>query len=143
MMEPNSRTMVLALGLVMSLLAACGGGNNSASGPMSDPEPLAGTVTMDNQTPWVIEVAWVSKDEEGTAQVVRVSVQAGQQAQLGELAAETEQVFDVVLLVPVETGPRVRRKALVQVNGDRVVQVRASAEDPYDVSITVADGTGR
>jgi|GEM_PF-5373274 hypothetical protein len=135
--------MVLALGLVMSLLAACGGGNNSASGPMSDPEPLAGTVTMDNQTPWVIEVAWVSKDEEGTAQVVRVSVQAGQQAQLGELAAETEQVFDVVLLVPVETGPRVRRKALVQVNGDRVVQVRASAEDPYDVSITVADGTGR
>lgn len=143
MMERNSRTMVLALGLVMSLLAACGGGNNSASGPMSDPEPLAGTVTMDNQTPWVIEVAWVSKDEEGTAQVVRVSVQAGQQAQLGELAAETEQVFDVVLLVPVETGPRVRRKALVQVNGDRVVQVRASAEDPYDVSITVADGTGR
>jgi hypothetical protein len=135
--------MVLALGLVMSLLAACGGGNNSASGPMSDPEPLAGTVTMDNQTPWVIEVAWVSKDEEGTAQVVRVSVQAGQQAQLGELAAETEQVCDVVLLVPVETGPRVRRKALVQVNGDRVVQVRASAEDPYDVSITVADGTGR
>jgi hypothetical protein len=135
--------MVLALGLVMSLLAACGGGNNSASGPMSDPEPLAGTVTMDNQTPWVIEVAWVSKDEEGTAQVVRVSVQAGQQAQLGELAAETEQVFDVVLLVPVETGPRVRRKALVQVNGDRVVQVRAEAEDPYDVSITVADGTGR
>ena len=135
--------MVLALGLVMSLLAACGGGNNSASGPMSDPEPLAGTVTMDNQTPWVIEVAWVSKDEEGTAQVVRVSVQAGQQAQLGELAAETEQVFGVVLLVPVETRPRVRRKALVQVNGDRVVQVRASAEDPYDVSITVADGTGR
>ena len=135
--------MVLALGLVMSLLAACGGGNNSASGPMPDLEPLAGTVTMDNQTPWVIEVAWVSKDEEGTAQVVRVSVQAGQQAQLGELAAETEQVFDVVLLVPVETGPRVRRKALVQVNGDRVVQVRASAEDPYDVSITVADGTGR
>ena len=135
--------MVLALGLVISLLAACGGGNNSASGPMPDLEPLAGTVTMDNQTPWVIEVAWVSKDEEGTAQVVRVSVQAGQQAQLGELAAETEQVFDVVLLVPVETGPRVRRKALVQVNGDRVVQVRAEAEDPYDVSITVADGTGR
>lgn len=135
--------MVLALGLVMSLLAACGGGNNRASGPMPDPEPLAGTVTMDNQTPWVIEVAWVSKDEEGTAQVVRVSVQAGQQAQLGELAAGTEQVFDVVLLVPAETGPRVRRKALVQVNGDRVVQVRAAAEDPYDVSITVADGTGR
>ena len=46
------------LGLLLVMLA-CGGGDDGM-GPEVDPgESLPGTVSIDNRTPWDVEVAWL------------------------------------------------------------------------------------
>jgi len=129
------------LGLLLVVLA-CGGGEDGM-GPEVDPgESLPGTVWIDNRTPWDVEVAWLWVGEDGEAQVWRVSVPAGEMMGLtaAPLAAGAQLTLDLVLLVPPETGPRVRRKAEVRVDGDRVVVVQASADDPFGVEVSVFDG---
>ena len=103
-------------------------------------EVLPGNVSVDNRTPWDVEVAWLWVGEDGEAQVRRVSVPAGQVMGLTDapLAAGAQLTLDLVLLVPPETGPRVRRKAEVRVDGDRIVVVQASADDPFGVDVSIS-----
>ena len=74
------------------------------------------------------------------AQVRRVSVTAGQVMGLTDapLAAGAQLTLDLVLRVPPETGPRVRRKAEVRVDGDRIVVVQASADDTFGVDVSIS-----
>ena len=74
------------------------------------------------------------------AQVRRGSVTAGQVMGLTDapLAAGAQLTLDLVLLVPPETGPRVRREAEVRVDGDRIVVVQASADDPFGVDGSIS-----
>jgi hypothetical protein len=84
---------------------------------------------MDNRTPWEVEAAWLTD-----AALRRVSVPSGRVAALTDtLPAETMLALDLVLQVPADSGPRVRRKADVVIDGDRTLVVSASADDPFDV----------
>ena len=109
-----SRKEAGLLVLLLVVLTACGGGDDDR-GMGTDVGPgevLPGNVSVDNRTPWDVEVAWLWIGEDGEAQVV--------------------------LLVPPETGPRVRRKAEVRVDGDRIVVVQASADDPFGVDGSIS-----
>ena len=103
-----SRKEAGLLVLLLVVLTACGGGDDDR-GMGTDVGP--GEVLPGNVSVDV-EVAWLWIGEDGEAQVV--------------------------LLVPPETGPRVRRKAEVRVDGDRIVVVQASADDPFGVDVSIS-----
>lgn len=137
-----SRKEAGLLVLLLVVLTACGGGDDDR-GMGTDVglgEVLPGNVSVDNRTPWDVEIAWLWVGEDGEAQVRRVSVPAGQVMGLTDapLAAGAQLTLDLVLLVPPETGPRVRRKAEVRVDGDRIVVVQASADDPFGVDVSIS-----
>ncbi len=94
---------------------------------------------MDNRTPWDLEAAWLWEREPTGAQILRVLVPSGQKVILQEepWPARAELGLDLVLLVPAESSPRVRRKARVQVDGDQTVVVSASADDPFEVVVSI------
>ena len=123
---------------MLLVLSGCGGGDNGGMASAENPdEPLPGTLAVDNRTPWDLEVAWLWQDEQAGAQILRIVVPTGQLLGLhaDPLQAGTELVLDLVLQVPPETGPRVRRKARIQIVGDLIVVVHASIENPFDVVI--------
>lgn len=124
---------LLAFGL-LGLSWGCGGAAGPAEPEIQESQP--GTVQVVNQTGWEVEVSWLQADTTGTT-VGRLSVGAGMSVILGQWPADGELGLDLVLLVPPETGPRVRRKALVVVDGDQVVELR-SGDDPYTVEVTVS-----
>ena len=103
-----SRKEARLLVLLLVVLTACGGGDDDR-GMGTDVGP--GEVLPGNVLVDV-EVAWLWIGEDGEAQVV--------------------------LLVPPETGPRVRCKAEVRVDGDRIVVVQASADDPCGVDGSIS-----
>ncbi|MEE2830917.1 MAG: hypothetical protein VYD18_01010 [Candidatus Latescibacterota bacterium] len=136
-----SRKEAGLLVLLLVVLTACGGGDDDR-GMGTDVGPgevLPGNVSVDNRTPWDVEVAWLWVGEDGEAQVRRVSVPEGQVMGLTDAPLAAAQLtLDLVLLVPPETGPRVRRKAEVRVDGDRIVVVQASADDPFGVDVSIS-----
>ncbi len=120
------------------VLFVWGCGSDGAASPTTDePAPRQGIVRLLNETVWDVEVSWLQQAPDGS-DIARTTVPAGQQALLTEWPSSplADLEFDLVLLVAPSTGPRVRRKALVQVNGDQMVILRAGA-DPYSVEISV------
>ncbi|MBT6147234.1 MAG: hypothetical protein HOH74_17490 [Gemmatimonadetes bacterium] len=132
-------TLLGGLYCVLQLLSGCGG-SDSAGSENPPEERLPGSVAVDNRTAWGLEVAWLSESDEAGPQILRTVVPAGELQRLHDepLPAGTELALDLVILVPPETGPRVRRKATVQVDGDRVVLVRVPGDDPFEVVVSVA-----
>lgn len=131
---PVSRRRLLSALLTGLLLVACGGGAGP-DGPVSPAEPAAGRLWLDNRTPWEVEAAWLTD-----AALHRVAVASGRAAALTDtLPAETVLALDLVLQVPADSGPRVRRKADVVIDGDRTLVVSASAADPFDAVLDLLD----
>ena len=124
-----------AAGIVWTLVALAGCGGQDSPAAAGEPEP--GFVSVDNRTPWDLEVAWLGVDDPGAVLIHRVVVAAGQVQTLTRepLPAGTQVRLDLVLRVPVESGPRVRRKADVFVDGDQAVIVQAPPADPFAVEI--------
>lgn len=117
--------------LVVGLLL-CGCGGERAEPVAAEPgddaierEATDGAVYLRNEAPYAIEVAYVHTDARGRLQVVRTQVAAGTRSAVsdGALQAGLALELDVVLQVPADVGPRVRRKASVEVDGD--VELRA------------------
>ena len=129
------------LSSAMVVLISCGGGGDGSTGPTDDPpEPQPGTISVDNRTPWELEVAWLGQQADGSALINRRSVPSGQVLELQSAPLEpgVQLTLDIVLQVPLEVGPRVRRKAEVTIDGNQVVTVGATADDPFGAEITVA-----
>ena len=129
--------LVGGLGALLLALSGCGGGSSATAVEENPAELLAGTLAVDNRTPWDLEIAWLWHDEQAGTQIRRMIVPAGQVLGLYDdpLQAGTELVLGLVLQVSPETGPRVRRKARVQIDGDVIVVVQASGDYPFDVVI--------
>lgn len=91
-----SRKEAGLLVLLLVVLTACGGGDDDRGmGTDIGPgEVLPGNVSVDNRTPWDVEVAWLWVGEDGEAQV--------------------------------------------RVDGDRIVVVQASADDPFGVDVSIS-----
>ena len=90
-----SRKEARLLVLQLVVLTACGGGDDDRGmGTDVGPEMLPGNVSVDNRTPWDVEVAWLWVGEDGEAQV--------------------------------------------RVDGDRIVVVQASADDPFGVDVSIS-----
>jgi hypothetical protein len=130
---PAAITVFLTL-----LVVACGGGGPSGPvGPGNGDAPRPGLISVDNQTPFDVEVAFLQRLE-GEASIVRHVVAAGTRATVVDspLAAGTELELDLVLLVPPEQGLRVRRKAAVIVDGDsEVVLTLTDSADPFSLTV--------
>ncbi|MDA0334355.1 MAG: hypothetical protein O2782_04245 [bacterium] len=126
--------------LVLTMLSGCGSSNDRVAGSADDPvEPRDGRVAVDNRTPWDLEAVWLWESEPAGAQILRVLVPPGQKVLLQEepWPARAELVLDLVLLVPAQSSPRVRRKARVQIDGDHTVVVSASADDPFAAVVSI------
>lgn len=123
--------------ILLCVLAGCGGSSTPA-GPPIGAEPRPGTVSVRNETPWPLEVAWLesSAGQESTVRRLTVAVASAALLTDGELPAGTLLALDLVLLIEPTQGPRVRRKAQIEVDGDVTLVVAASAADPFDVSLT-------
>lgn len=132
-----------ALLVVGLLLCGCGGERAEpvAAEPVDDGEAGAaaeGAVYLRNDAPYALEVAYLHADARGSLQVVRAQVDAGKRAAVSDAAlpAGLSLELDVVLQVPAEVGPRVRRKASVEIDGD--VELRAYlavAEDLFSLRV--------
>ena len=113
--------------LVLMCLAACSGGNGVDPGdqPPNEVVAQAGRVLLDNQLPYEVETAYLNRVDVDLPRIVRSTVLAGQRQDVsGEvLPAALEVEFDLVVLVPSAQGFRLRRKALVQVDGDVLVRL--------------------
>lgn len=130
--KPAGLSALLTLCLLS--LWACGSDSAGPVGPDTG-QPQPGVVAVDNQTGWDVEIAWLQADTD-EALIMRRSVVAGQSADLGTWPAGAELGLDLVLLVPPEAGPRIRRKAKVVVNGDQTVRIQAG-DDPFSAEVSV------
>ncbi len=132
-----------ALLIVGLLLCGCGGERAEpvAAEPVDEGqmgEAVDGTIYLRNEAPYAIEIAYVHTDARGSLQVVRTQVDAGARGAVSDavLQAGLSLELDVVLQVPAEVGPRVRRKASVLIDGD--VELRAYlavAEDLFSLQV--------
>lgn len=119
-----------ALGIVWFIgLCACSGGSDAA-GPTPPPSPQVGRISLENRTAFAVTATYVDRRDSLGAQLVRTRVAAGQRSQLGQdaLPVGLELEIDLVVEVPPGQGFRVRRKVLVQVEGDTSVVVEQPDE---------------
>lgn len=117
--------------LVLMCLAACSGDSSVDPGAQPPDEVVAqaGRVLLDNQLPYEVETAYLNRVDVDLPRIVRSTVLAGQRQDVsGEvLPAALEVEFDLVVLVPSAQGFRLRRKVLVQVDGDVLVRLLVAA----------------
>ena len=128
--------------LVGCVLFACAGGKSPSSpndpGASPDGQPESGRVVMENQTPYVVEVAFVDSFTSRDPGIVRSLVGAGERRDIsaGALPANTEVEFDLAFQVPADADYRIRRKAKVRIDGEIVVVVRLeTADDPFSLRV--------
>ena len=142
------RPLRLSLGPAGAALAmiACGGnGGTDVVDPGNGGATAGGSVFVDNRTSFGVEVAYLQPGEGGEAAVVRALVGAGERQDVGggTLPAGTELKLDLVLMVPVEQGLRVRRKASVTVDGDiDVILALEDEAEPFSLQVTVQAARG-
>jgi hypothetical protein len=130
---------VLAL-LAACVLFSCGGESGPATptGPGDDPAavPQVGRVFLDNRTPYVVEVAYVDSFTTAEPSIERSVVGAGERRDISGrvLPAAVEVEFDLAFQLPGERDFRIRRKALVRIDGEVVVVARLeTADDPFSL----------
>lgn len=124
------------------LLSACGSKQTTAPSA-ANPEYSGGTartgmVYLLNETPYSVEVAYLYAEGDRGIRLVRSVVDSGTRRAISDeqLPANFRVDLDIVLQVPSSVGPRVRRKAPVQIQGD--VNLRAylvETRDPFSLSI--------
>ena len=93
---------------------------------------------MENQTPYVAEVAFVDSFNSRDPGIVRSLVGAGERRDIsaGMLPADAEVEFDLVFEIPADEHYRIRRKARVRIDGETVVVVRLeTADDPFSLRV--------
>jgi hypothetical protein len=135
------RALTLLAGCV---LFACGGdksatrSDDSEERPDGSDSPESGRVFMENQTPYVVEVAFVDSFTSRDPGIIRSLVGVGERRDIsaGPLPAATEVEFDLAFQIPAEEQYRIRRKATVRIDGETVVLVRLeSADDPFSLRV--------
>lgn len=97
-------------------------------------------VYLRNETPHPIEVTYLSIDRDGGLRLVRSLVDRESRRAVSDAAlpANLRIELDVVLEVPSDVGPRVRRKVPIQVQGD--VDLRAylvEAGDLFSMAVEI------
>ena len=93
---------------------------------------------MENQTPYVVEVAYVDSFTNRDPGIVRSLVGVGERRDIsaGPLPADTEVEFDLAFEIPGDEHYRIRRKARVRIDGATVVVVRLETEDdPFSLRV--------
>jgi hypothetical protein len=90
-------------------------------------------VYLRNETPHPIEVTYLNTDRDGGLRLVRSLVDRESRRAVSDAAlpANLRIELDVVLEVPSDVGPRVRRKVPIQVQGD--VDLRAYLAEAGDL----------
>lgn len=141
--DPRRGAVRAALLLATWLLSGCGGKEPTAPPAPAPPEPAGqdGTVAVANHTAYDLEVAYLNETAADAPRIVRTRVPAGQQVEVsdGVLPAGLAVEFDVVLLPHATDGIRVRRKILVAIDGDWVLNVRLADEsDPFSLEVASA-----
>ena len=130
--------------LVGCVLFACSGDKTPAApdepgeGPDGSGQPESGRVFIENQTPYVVEVAFVDSFTSRDPGIVRSLVGVGERRDIsaGLLPADTEVEFDLAFRIPADEDYRIRRKAKVRIDGEMVVVVRLeTADDPFSLRV--------
>jgi hypothetical protein len=130
--------------LVIALfICSCGSGDKKGptepgSGGGDVVEERAGVVYLLNKTPYPLRVAFLSEVDAEDIFIVRTTVAVGLRVMIsgGELPAGHFVEFDIVLEVPAEFGPRVRRKASVRIDGERVLRAYLQEADaPFSLLV--------
>lgn len=134
---------LLAL-LVGCAVLGCGGDKSpmAAGDPGASPDgsgqPESGRVFMENQTPYVVEVAFVDSFTSRDPGIVRRLVGPGERREVSAavLPADAEVEFDLAFQIPSEEEYRIRRKARVRIDGETVVVARLeTAGDPFSLRV--------
>ena len=93
---------------------------------------------LDNQTIYAVETTYLNRVEEERPRIVRVQVEPGQTQDVSQevLPPGLKVELDLVLLLPVEMGFRVRHKAEVYIDGDVVLHLLLEdKDDPFSLRI--------
>ena len=124
---------------VCLLLSACGSSQTaapSAANPAANggDAERSGRIFLRNETSYPVEVAYVYTEGESGLRLFRSLIDTGSRKALSYevIPANVRIDLDVVLQVPADVGPRVRRKAPVEIRGDVDLRVYlAAASDPF------------
>ncbi len=127
--------------IVLLCMVGCGSGEQ---GPLQSDseepaiEERAGAVYVRNETPYPLQVAFLNEVVAEDIYIVRTTVAVAARAVVsgGELPAGHQVEFDFVLEVPAQEGPRVRRKASLRIDGERVLRaVLEQAGEPFSLVV--------
>lgn len=127
--------------IVSLCIVGCGRGEQGPlQGDLEEPakEERAGAVYVRNETPYPLQVAFLNEVVAEDIYIVRTTVAVAARAMVsgGELPAGHRVEFDFVLQVPAQEGPRVRRKAFVQIDGERVLRaVLEQVGEPFSLLV--------
>ncbi len=124
--------------------SSCGSG--AEQGPIQpDDGPVleerAGAVYVSNETPYPLQVVFLNGVATEDIYLVRTAVAVAERAMVsgGELPAGHLAEFDFALEVPVQEGPRVRRKASVRIAGEQRLRAHLQeAGEPFSLAIETA-----
>ena len=125
---------------LVALLSACGGSGTTAGPSQPEPngpppsEPQDGRVVLHNETVYAAAIAYLALTGPDAPTLVRRTVAAGQKGEIsrGPLPGGLEVEFDIVLLLPPETGFRIRRKATARIDGEVTLRLHLrQADDPF------------
>ncbi len=146
---PNGRIpawRALLHGLCLAVfLVACGG--SSAPTDPTDPTgtPRDGRVVLQNETVYAAEITYLARTGADAPTLVRRRVGAGQSGEIsrGPLPGGLQVEFDIVLLLPPETGFRIRRKASARIDGDLILRLYLDQQgDPFSSLVEPTTPTG-
>jgi hypothetical protein len=131
----------------IGVLTACGG----TGGPTQEEPSLsengsdmpsegqtAGRLLLQNNTLYAIETAYLNEVDPDAPLIIRSQIAPGERQDVGQALLPGGWAFelDLVMVVPAEVGFRVRRKALININGGQLVQVRLEdSEDPFSIQV--------
>lgn len=127
--------------IVFLWFVGCGSGEQ---GPLQNDseEPAtqerAGAVYVRNETPYPLQVAFLNEVVAEDIYIVRTTVAVAARAMVsgGELPAGHRAEFDFALEVPAQEGPRVRRKASLRIDGERVLRaILEQADEPFSLLV--------
>ena len=112
--------------------------DNNGSSATRGEEQMAGHLFLQNDTAYAITTAYLNEIDPYELQIVRSHVAPGERQDVGQglLPAGVTFELDIVVMVPVNIGFRVRRKAQIYINGEQLVQVYAvDSNDPFSIKV--------
>ncbi len=122
--------------LLLVVCYGCGSGGDALESITDDEPPVVevreGAVYLTNETPYVLQAAYLNDADSAALRIVRILVPSGVRNMIsgGVLPSAYAATFDLVLDVPESVGSRVRRKMTVRIDGE--IELHARLQDTMD-----------